>query len=82
MCKWMREERNADSGTPHFKLGFLKLAKRADAHCANKHSAVRVLRHVSNVCETLVLKCDAHKALIVAIDVQHVAFDANSAYFL
>ena len=25
MCTWMREERNADSSTPHFKLGFLKL---------------------------------------------------------
>ena len=67
MCKWMREQRNADSGTPHFKLGFLKLAKHADAHRADKHSAVRVLRHVSNVCETLVQKCDADKALIVAI---------------
>ena len=67
MCKWMREERHADLGTPLFKLGFLKLAKRADAHRADKHSAVRVLHHVSNVCETLVQKCDAHKALILAI---------------
>ena len=33
MCKWMHKERNANSGTPHFKLGFVKLAKRACAHC-------------------------------------------------
>ena len=29
MCVSMREERNADSSTPHFKLGFLNLTKRA-----------------------------------------------------
>ena len=67
LCKWMREERNADSSTEHFKLGFLNLAKRANAHRADKNTAITALRRVSDVCETLVQKCDAHKALICAI---------------
>ena len=48
MCKWMREECNADSGTPHFKLGVLKLAKRANAHRADKRIAISTLRRVSS----------------------------------
>ena len=40
MCKWMREGRNADSSTPHIKLGFPNLAKRANAHHADKHTAI------------------------------------------
>ena len=40
LCKWMREERTADSGTVHWKLGFLKLAERA-AGCACKRCVVR-----------------------------------------
>ena len=65
-CKWMREERTADSGTVHWKLGFLKLAERAAGPRAEKRAAIRELRCVSNVCQTLVQKCDAHKALILA----------------
>ena len=42
-CKWMREERNADSSTEHFKLGFLNLAKRANAHRADKNTAIKAL---------------------------------------
>ena len=67
MCVWMREERNADSSTPHFKLGFLNLTKRANGYRADKRNAVQVLQRVSDVCQTLVQKCDAHKALILAI---------------
>ena len=63
----MREERNADSSMPHFKLGFLNLTKRANGYRADKRNAVQVLQRVSDVCETLVQKCDAHKALILAI---------------
>ena len=40
MCVWMREERNADSSTPHFKLGFLNLTKRANGYRADKRNAV------------------------------------------
>ena len=36
MCVWMREERNADSSTPHFKLGFLNLTKCANGYRADK----------------------------------------------
>ena len=65
------EERNADSGDPHFKLGFVKLAKHVDAHRANKRSAPQVLRsvlcRVSDACETLVQNCDAREVLILAI---------------
>ena len=53
-CKWMHEKSNADSGTDHFKLGFLNLAKRANAHCADKNTAIKALRHVLDVCETSV----------------------------
>ena len=67
MCVWMRKERNADSSTPHFKLGFLNLTKRANGYRADKRNAVQVLQRVSDVCQTLVQKCDAHKALILAI---------------
>ena len=55
------------SGTVHWKLGFLKLAERAAGHRAEKRAAVQELRPVSDVCQTLVQKCDAHKALILAI---------------
>ena len=43
------------------------LAKHANAHHADKNTAIKALRRVSDVCETLVQKCDAHKALICAI---------------
>ena len=61
--KWMREERNADSSTPHFKLGFLKLAKRAYAHGADKQIAIKALHRVSHCCETLVQKNVMHTRL-------------------
>ena len=67
MCVWMREERNADSSTPHFKLGFLNLTKRANGYRADKRNAVQVLQRVSDICQTLVQKCDAHKTLILAV---------------
>ena len=67
MCKWMREERIADSSAEHWKLGFLKLSECAAGRRAEKRAVVRELRRVSNVCQTLVQKCDAHKALILAV---------------
>ena len=67
LCNWMRQERNAKSSTEHFKLRFLKLAKRANAHRADKNTTITALRRVSHVCETVVQKCDAHQALICAI---------------
>ena len=36
MCVWMREERNADSSTPHFKLRFMNLTKCANGYRADK----------------------------------------------
>ena len=69
MCEWMCEECNAVSSTPHFKLGFMNLAKRAYTHHADKHSAIKGLHRVSGVRETLVQKCDAHKALIRTVGV-------------
>ena len=54
LCKWMREEHTADSGTVHWKLGFLKLAERAAGHRAEKRAAFQELRRVSDVCQTLV----------------------------
>ena len=51
MCKWMREERTADSSTEHWKLGFLKLSERAAGHRAEKQAVVEELRRVSNVCQ-------------------------------
>ena len=59
--------RNATLIPARNKLGFLNMAKRANAHCANKNTAIKALRRVSDVCQTLVQKCDAHKALICAI---------------
>ena len=67
MCAWMREERNADSSTPHIKLGFLNLTKCANGYRVDKRNVVQVLQWVSDVCQTLVQKCDAHKAPILAI---------------
>ena len=67
LCKWMREESTTDSGTVHWNLGFLKLVEHAAGHRAEKRAAVRELRRVSDACHTLVQKCDAHKALILAI---------------
>ena len=67
MFKWMREERTTDSSTEHWKVGFLKLSERAPGHLAEKRVVVRELRRVSDVCQTLVQKRDAHKALILAI---------------
>ena len=43
------------------------ISKRANAHRTDKNAAIKALRRVSDVCETLVQKCDAHKALIRAI---------------
>ena len=40
----------ADSGTVHWKLGFLKLAERAAGHRAEKRAAIQELRRVSDVC--------------------------------
>ena len=44
MCKWMREERTADSNIEHWKLGFLKLSGRVAGHRAEKRAVVRELR--------------------------------------
>ena len=46
----MREERIADYGTVHWKLGFLKLAECAASHRAEMRALVRELRHVCDVC--------------------------------
>ena len=62
LCKWMREERNADSSMEHFQLGFLNSAKRANVHRADKNTAIKALCRVSDVCEALLQKCHAHKA--------------------
>ena len=43
-CKWMRKDYNTDSNTEHFKLGFLNLAKRTNAHRANKNNACAAAR--------------------------------------
>ena len=56
MCKFMHEERTADSSTKHWKLGFLKLSERAARHRAEKRAVVKELRRVSDVCQTLVQK--------------------------
>ena len=57
----------ADSSTEHWKLGFLKLSERATGHRAQKRADVRELRRVSDVCQTLLHKCDVHKAFVLAI---------------
>ena len=44
MCKWMREERTADSSTEHWKLGFLQLSERATGHRVEKRAVFRELR--------------------------------------